>query len=102
MDAARFEVSGRVQGVGYRAFVDHTARALKLRGWVRNRSDDSVEVAALGEAAALLELERRLLAGPPAARVERVLRSPWRLAPAGQAALSGFEIAPDAEFVSQP
>jgi acylphosphatase len=42
-------VEGRVQGVGYRAFVEREAKARGLRGWVRNRSDGSVEAVFAGE-----------------------------------------------------
>ena len=42
-------VEGRVQGVGYRAFVEHEARLRGLRGWVRNRSDGSVEAVFAGD-----------------------------------------------------
>lgn len=75
MDMARFRVQGRVQGVGYRVFVWHAARQLKLRGWVKNQPDHSVEVAAAGTAAALDQLEIQLRLGPPGARVEQVLRT---------------------------
>lgn len=91
MEAARFEVSGEVQGVGYRMFVLRLALDLKISGWVRNRPDATVEVAACGSAASLLQLERRLRQGPPAARVREVRRSPWPL-PAPHAPPSGFEI----------
>ena len=37
----RVTIRGRVQGVGYRAFVEHQAMALRLEGWVRNRRDDA-------------------------------------------------------------
>ena len=43
-ETRRFLVSGRVQGVGFRWFVDHEARELGLAGWVRNNLDGSVEV----------------------------------------------------------
>ena len=42
-------VEGRVQGVGYRAFVEREARSRGLTGWVRNRSDGSVETVIAGE-----------------------------------------------------
>jgi acylphosphatase len=65
-------IHGRVQGVFYRAWASETARALGLTGWVRNRRDGTVELAAWGEEAALDALYRSCLAGPPAARVERI------------------------------
>src|SRR5215467_7312517 len=48
MLAKRYIVRGRVQGVGFRWFVDHEARELGLNGWVRNNFDGSVEVLAVG------------------------------------------------------
>ena len=91
MEAVRFEVIGQVQGVGYRYFVLGLAQRLQLRGWVRNRSDASVEVAAYGSPAHLRQLEEQLWAGPPAARVARVRRSVWRLPKEGDPP-AGFEI----------
>lgn len=70
--AARFLVSGRVQGVGFRWFVMREARRLGLRGFARNLQDGSVEVVAAGSGSALAELERLLARGPAAAQVERV------------------------------
>ncbi|HET7035225.1 MAG TPA: acylphosphatase [Thermomicrobiaceae bacterium] len=66
-------VSGRVQGVGFRAFVVEAAAALGLRGWVRNEEDGrSLSVVAEGPVPALDALETRLRVGPPGALVERV------------------------------
>jgi acylphosphatase len=62
-------VRGRVQGVGFRWFVRETARELGLAGWVRNRPDGTVEVAAEGSANLLDQLRRELLQGPPGAVV---------------------------------
>lgn len=65
-------ISGRVQGVGYRAWLAGEARRLSLDGWVRNRSDGRVEAVLSGPeevVAALLDACRR---GPPAARVTDV------------------------------
>jgi len=70
--ARRHQVRGRVQGVGYRAFVVDAARAEGLLGWVRNRADGSVEAHAEGEAEALSRFEWRLWQGPPGARVDDV------------------------------
>lgn len=82
-EAARFEVQGRVQGVGYRFFVYAAAQSLQLCGWVRNRPDASVEVAARGPAGQLRQLEQQLWQGPPAANVLAVRRLPWSLPPGG-------------------
>ncbi|MBD7924437.1 acylphosphatase [Xanthomonas bonasiae] len=76
MAAARFLVSGRVQGVYFRASTRERALALGLDGHARNLADGSVEVIAAGEAAALEALAEWLRHGPPAARVEQVLREP--------------------------
>ena len=65
-------VRGRVQGVGFRWFVRETARELGLAGWVRNRPDGVVEVAAEGSAATLERLREQLRNGPPGAVVTSV------------------------------
>jgi acylphosphatase len=82
--AERFEIAGRVQGVGFRWFVREQARALDLAGWVRNLPSGSVELVAAGSPGALDKLEAVLRAGPPGARVERVTRH----AAAGETELS--------------
>lgn len=71
----RFEVSGRVQGVGYRDFARRTARTLALRGSARNRPDGSVEVIVCGDAAALAHYATELRAGPRWSQVEAVSES---------------------------
>jgi len=75
MAAARFLVSGRVQGVFYRASTRAQARQLALTGHARNLPDGRVEVIAHGSPAALDALERWLWQGPPAAEVGAVQRS---------------------------
>jgi acylphosphatase len=77
MAAARFLVSGVVQGVFYRASTRTQARQLGLTGHARNLHDGRVEVVAHGEPEALDALERWLWQGPPAAEVERVEREPF-------------------------
>ena len=67
-----FRVTGRVQGVGYRAWTVRQARALGVRGTVRNLPDGSVEVVAAGPDALLDRLRVLLDEGPPAARVDGV------------------------------
>lgn len=74
MESIHLEVRGRVQGVGFRWYVVEMARELALAGWVKNRADGHVEVAAAGEADALARLEAAVTAGPPGARVEAVRR----------------------------
>jgi len=68
----RFLVTGRVQGVFYRASTQDTARRLGLTGWVRNLENGSVELLACGEDEKLQELERWLWQGPPHAQVTQV------------------------------
>jgi acylphosphatase len=75
MSSARFLVSGKVQGVFFRASARNEALRLGLHGHARNLSDGSVEVIAEGSDAALQELEQWLRKGPPAARVDDVVRS---------------------------
>jgi acylphosphatase len=72
MDARRFVVRGRVQGVGFRWFVEREAHMLGIAGWVRNNSDGSVEVLAVGNRDQLIGLRSRLRQGPRAARVDSV------------------------------
>ncbi|AAW76867.1 acylphosphatase [Xanthomonas oryzae pv. oryzae KACC 10331] len=81
MQAARFVVSGVVQGVWYRASTRERAVALGLVGHARNQTDGSVEVVAAGSAAALGALEAWLWQGPPAATVEAVTRTPCAVPP---------------------
>ncbi len=72
IQARRFLVRGRVQGVGFRWFVEREAQLLGIAGWVRNHPDGSVEVLALGSREQLMELRSRLSEGPRAARVDSV------------------------------
>lgn len=65
-------IEGRVQAVGFRAWVEAEATALGLNGWVRNRRDGTVEAVFGGEADLVAEMLRRCEQGPPAARVLRV------------------------------
>ena len=68
----RLRIEGRVQGVGYRMFVETNAIALGLDGWVRNRRDGGVEAVVSGAGASVDELITRCRSGPPASRVDRV------------------------------
>ena len=70
--AKRYFVEGRVQGVGFRLFVERIASELGLKGYVRNRYDGRVEVYAIGEEVVLEQWRGQLQAGPPASRVDRV------------------------------
>jgi acylphosphatase len=67
-----YHVRGQVQGVGFRYFVDHSANAMGLRGWVRNVDDGSVEVYAVGTPEQLSELAGLLWKGPRSAEVRGV------------------------------
>ena len=74
MATLRFVVSGRVQGVFFRASARAEATRLGLAGSAQNLDDGCVEVIAIGPDAALDALERWLWQGPPSARVEAVAR----------------------------
>jgi acylphosphatase len=65
-------IRGRVQGVGYRAWVEHQARAHGLEGWVRNRRDGSVEALLSGPADVVANMVALCHRGPTYARVEAV------------------------------
>lgn len=80
-------VEGRVQGVGYRAFVEMHASSLGLAGWVRNRRDGSVEAVLQGPRDSIDDMLALCRAGPPAARVERV-----EIIGEGVGAFDGFEV----------
>ena len=69
---ARLTISGRVQGVGYRDWVQATAMRLGLTGWVRNRSDGAVEALIVGEEAAVGRMIEACRRGPPLARVDEI------------------------------
>lgn len=88
--ARRWLVSGRVQGVGFRAFAARTARGLELNGGVSNLPDGRVLVVAEGPQHALDRLESALWEGPRFARVQNVETSPA----APDEVVAGF----DAEF----
>ena len=91
-DAKRLHalVSGRVQGVSYRAFTAHQAHNLGLTGWVRNLPDRRVELVAEGPPPALESLLAACQQGPPGARVTQV-QATW-LTPTGE--FTRFEIRP--------
>jgi acylphosphatase len=88
IEARRFVVRGRVQGVGFRWFVEREAHILGIAGWVRNNADGSVEVLAQGTRDQLSGLRSRLREGPRAARVDGVEESEARANPP----LSSFRI----------
>jgi acylphosphatase len=69
-------IRGRVQGVGYRAWVEYKAVEIGLEGWVRNRRDGSVEAVFAGPARAVTEMVALCRHGPPTAHVQAVLNEP--------------------------
>lgn len=68
----RYIIRGRVQGVGYRWFVEREAGTLGMAGWVRNGDDGNVEVLATGSDEQHSQLMQKLKQGPRAARVDGV------------------------------
>jgi acylphosphatase len=88
VEARRFVVRGRVQGVGFRWFVEREAHLLGIAGWVRNNADGSVEVLAQGTRDQIFGLRSRLREGPRAARVDGVEEAEARPA----AGISSFRI----------
>ncbi len=87
MIARHIRVTGRVQGVFFRAWAQDEAQTLGVSGWIRNCSDGSVEAQLEGEAEAINELVELLGEGPPGARVDRV-----EVEEADSEGLSGFEV----------
>jgi acylphosphatase len=69
-------IRGRVQGVGYRAWVEHQAKARGLEGWVRNRRDGSVEALFAGPGAVVADMVASCRRGPSSARVDAVAEQP--------------------------
>ena len=88
IEARRFVVRGRVQGVGFRWFVEREAHILGVAGWVRNNIDGSVEVLAQGTRDQISGLRSRLREGPRAARVDAIEESEAKTA----AGISSFRI----------
>jgi acylphosphatase len=87
--AARFLVSGKVQGVWFRASTRDEALRLGLRGHARNLEDGRVEVLAVGDAAAIDALAAWLRHGPSLARVDRLERCEAGVGDAGPGFLVG-------------
>ena len=83
--AVRVRISGRVQGVWFRGWTRQEAAQLGIEGWIRNRSDGSVEALFFGPVEAVDEMVRRCHGGPPYAAVEAV-----SVAPAKPPDLRGF------------
>jgi acylphosphatase len=83
-------VKGRVQGVGFRWFVQREAAELELRGWVRNTDAGHVEVVASGKPEVLAELKEALKKGSRGSRVDAVMEE--ELADSEDAKLGPFVI----------
>ena len=76
MDTRQIDVTGRVQGVGYRDALRREARRLGVTGWVRNRGDGSVEAVVQGSPQAVEAIIAWARRGPPAALVAAVRTGP--------------------------
>jgi acylphosphatase len=72
VEARRWIVSGRVQGVGYRYYARQAAQALGVRGWVRNLPDGSCELQVAGSAELLQRFHADLMRGPRGSRVDDI------------------------------
>jgi acylphosphatase len=86
-EARRYVISGRVQRVGFRFFVEAAGIRAGLVGWVRNLPDGTVEIFAQGDEGDLQSFERQVRQGPPGARVSSV-----DVAVAPLADIAGFDI----------
>jgi len=92
MPSLRLQITGRVQGVGFRHAMRQEAARRGVRGWVRNRRDGSVEALVQGEAGALEAIVAWARQGPAGAHVA-ALRS---AAADGEPEQAGFELRPTA------
>jgi len=72
MRSVRLHITGRVQGVGYRAWMMRRASGFGLRGWVRNRADGSVEALVIGDDDSVAAIVEACREGPFGARVSDV------------------------------
>ena len=72
MNAKRLVIAGRVQGVGFRAWMVHKAAELGISGWVRNRPDGAVEALIAGDIASVEEMARLCRRGPRMAEVSSI------------------------------
>ena len=89
--AVHLSITGQVQGVGYRAWVEREAQSRQLAGWVRNRFDGSVEAVFAGPAEAIEAMLAACRTGPRMAEVREVLSSDFA-GPVGP----GFRVLPTA------
>ena len=72
MKIVRLVIHGRVQGVGFRYFVEGEAEVSGLEGWVRNRRDGSVEAVIAGDGTRVDSMIEALRRGPPVSRVDKI------------------------------
>ena len=89
MSRFRLQVTGEVQGVGFRWFTREAARRLGLAGWVRNNADGSVEIVVEGSDGPLERFVAAVRRGPEGAAVSDVRRAPEA---AGEALPTPFAI----------
>ncbi len=83
-------ITGRVQGVGFRYYVEYKARQFKINGWVRNRHDGSVEAMIQGAAEDIEAMIVRLHRGPPKAAVSDITVKD------GEGSYADFQVLPTA------
>lgn len=88
METRHLIVSGSVQGIGYRWNMVEKARRLGVSGWVRNRSDGTVEAVAAGDAEAVAAIIAWARCGPPGAQVTHLAVE------IGEGSFAGFEARP--------
>ncbi len=72
MKSVYARITGRVQGVGFRAWMEEAARRIGVSGWVRNRRDGSVEAVIAGDSSKVDEILTMCWQGPPSAKVDGV------------------------------
>ena len=87
IEARIYRMHGRVQGVGFRYFVQRTAERLGVAGWVLNRVDGSVEACGEADEKTLADFESALRRGPSLSRVDRL-----EVAPAEPSGVKGFRV----------
>lgn len=93
--AVRVRIYGRVQGVWFRGWTVTAATGLGLSGWVRNRADGSVEAFFVGPPADVETMIAKCGDGPPAARVDEVVRQAPVTEPLEEISAAGFRQLPD-------
>lgn len=94
MMALHLRIRGKVQGVFFRRWIQQEAESRGLRGWVRNRSDGSVEAVLSGEMAAVRALAAACRRGPPKAEVSQVIQIPGEFRPTEDDFGAAFKVLP--------